>query len=146
MIEKIFIAKSCPIYSTSTSIYKLVAILLILKKINRVTIGKLQIYLWGLENDTNRKQLKHWKNNSRITNAPYLMDEDIMPIISQCISNHFVKIETNKSGKTFFLLDCGATHFLNQILNLELTSELNSHLDEIGKITDTLLDNLEFDF
>ncbi|WP_277638471.1 hypothetical protein [Bacteroides graminisolvens] len=146
MIEKVFTAKSYPIYSSATSLYKLVAILLILKKMNKVTIGKLQVYLWGLENEVNLNQLKRWKVEKRITDAPWLTEEDFMPIVSQCISNHFVKVETNKSQKTSLLLDLGAETFLRQISDLELTAELNASLEEIGKITDTLLDNIEFDF
>lgn len=58
MITKIFTPKPNPIWTTSTSLYKLVAIMLIVKKFKSISIPKLQVYTWGLQNDENKQMLK----------------------------------------------------------------------------------------
>jgi hypothetical protein len=146
MITKIYTPKSVPIQSTSTSLYKLVAILLTVKKLKKITISKLQVYIWGMQYEENKNNLICWKEQHYITDTPWLIDNNIIAIISQCIANHYLTTETNKGGKVFIRLDCGATTFLNQIAGLELTKELDGYLSEIGNLTDIMLENIEFDF
>ena len=49
MITKIFTPKENLIVTTSTPLYKLVAIILIVNKFNAVSVSKLQVYMWGLQ-------------------------------------------------------------------------------------------------
>jgi len=102
--------------------------------------------MWGLQYRENLQKLKMWKIQNKVTEAPWLLENDIIPIISQCISNHFLKIETNKSKKVTVALDSAANDFLQAINEVELVQELNDCLNEIGKLTDKMLENIEFDF
>lgn len=146
MITKIFTPKPSPIRTVSTSLYKIVAIMLIIKRFENLSIPKLQVYMWGLQYRENLQKLKMWKIQNKVTEAPWLLEDDIIPIISQCISNHFLKIETNKSKKVTVALDSAANDFLQAINEVELVQELNDCLNEIGKLTDKMLENIEFDF
>lgn len=146
MITKIFTPKPNPIRTISTSLYKLVAIMLIANKFDNLSIPKLQVYMWGLQYEENRQKLKTWKVQDRITEAPWLLEDDIIPIIFQCISNHFLKIETNNSKKVSIVLDFAANDFLQAIEGLELVDELNDYLNDIGKLTDKILEKIKFDF
>lgn len=146
MITKIFTPKENLIVTTSTPLYKLVAIILIVNKFNAISVSKLQVYMWGLQNKENQKKLKIWKEQDRVTEVPWVLEDDIMPIISQCIDNHFLKLETNKSKKVVVSLGLNANHFLQEIEKLELVNELNNSLTYIGKLTDKMLENIEFDF
>lgn len=146
MITKIFTPKPNPIWTTSTSLYKLVAIMLIVKKFKSISIPKLQVYTWGLQNDENKQMLKLWKLQNKLTEAPWLLEDDVIPIVSQCIYNHFLKIETNRSKKVSVVLDFSANIFFQEIKDVELVNELNSCLNEIDKLTDKMLENIEFDF
>lgn len=146
MITKIFTPKENLIVTTSTPLYKLVAIILIVNKFNAISVSKLQVYMWGLQNKENQEKLRIWKEQNRVTEVPWGLEDDIMPIISQCIDNNFLKLETNKSKKVVVSLGLNANHFIQEIKKLELVNELNNSLTYIGKLSDNMLENIEFDF
>ena len=86
-----------------------------------------------------------WKKDKRISNAPWIADEDITPLVMQCVSNHLLKLET-KNDKVNVVLDVNANNFISKISNIEIGQEINDDLQQMGKLSDTLLKNIEFDF
>lgn len=74
MITKIFTPKENLIVTTSTPLYKLVAIILIVNKFNAVSVSKLQVYMWGLQNKENQKKLRIWKEQDRVTEVPWMLE------------------------------------------------------------------------
>ena len=133
------------VLSTSTMQFKLVAIMLIVQYYKKISIPKLQVCLWGVQLDENLQMIQVWKKDKRISNAPWIADEDITPLVMQCVSNHLLKLETKKD-KVNVVLDVNANNFISEISNIEIGQEINDDLQQMGKLSDTLLKNIEFDF
>lgn len=105
----------------------------------------MQVCLWGVQLDENLQMIQVWKKDKRISNAPWIADEDITPLVMQCVSNHLLKLETKKD-KVNVVLDVNANNFISEISNIEIGQEINDDLQQMGKLSDTLLKNIEFDF
>ena len=86
-----------------------------------------------------------WKKKKRISNAPWIAEEDITPMVMQCVSNHLLKLETI-NNKVNIVLDINADRFISEISNLKISQEIDAGLKQMGKLSDTLLRNIEFDF
>ncbi|CDE86435.1 unknown [Prevotella sp. CAG:891] len=119
--------------------------MLIVQYYKKISIPKLQVCLWGVQLDENLQMIQVWKKYKRISNAPWIADEDITPLVMQCVSNHLLKLETKKD-KVNVVLDVNANNFISEISNIEIGQEINDDLQQMGKLSDTLLKNIEFDF
>lgn len=145
MIQRVYTPRASVVLSTSTMQFKLVAIMLIVQYYKKISIPKLQVCLWGVQLDENLQMIHVWKKDKRISNAPWIADEDITPLVMQCVSNHLLKLET-KNDKVNVVLDVNANNFISKISNIEIGQEINDDLQQMGKLSDTLLKNIEFDF
>ena len=145
MIQRVYTPRTSVVLSTSTMQFKLVAIMLIVQYYKKISIPKLQVCLWGVQLDENLQMIQVWKKDKRISNAPWIADEDITPLVMQCVSNHLLKLETKKD-KVNIVLDVNANNFISEISNIEIGQEINDDLQQMGKLSDTLLKNIEFDF
>ena len=145
MIQRVYTPRASVFLSTSTMQFKLVAIMLIVQYYKKISIPKLQVCLWGVQLDENLQMIQVWKKDKRISNAPWIADEDITPLVMQCVSNHLLKLETKKD-KVNVVLDVNANNFISEISNIEIGQEINDDLQQMGKLSDTLLKNIEFDF
>lgn len=145
MIQRVYTPRTSVVLSTSTMQFKLVAIMLIVQYYKKISIPKLQVCLWGVQLDENLQMIQVWKKDKRISNAPWIADEDITPLVMQCVSNHLLKLETKKD-KVNVVLDVNANNFISEISNIEISQEINDDLQQMGKLSDTLLKNIEFDF
>lgn len=145
MIQRVYTPRTSVVLSTSTMQFKLVAIMLIVQYYKKISIPKLQVCLWGVQLDENFQMIQVWKKDKRISNAPWIADEDITPLVMQCVSNHLLKLETKKD-KVNVVLDVNANNFISEISNIEIGQEINDALQQMGKLSDTLLKNIEFDF
>lgn len=52
----------------------------------------------------------------------------------------------NEKDKVNVVLDVNANNFISEISNIEIGQEINDDLQQMGKLSDTLLKNIEFDF
>lgn len=145
MIQRVYTPRASVVMATSTMQFKLVAIMLIVQYYKKISIPKLQVCLWGVQLDENLQMIQVWKKDKRISNAPWIADEDITPLVMQCVSNHLLKLETKKD-KVNIVLDVNANNFISEISNIEIAQEINDDLQQMGKLSDTLLKNIEFDF
>lgn len=145
MIQRVYTPRASVVLATSTMQFKLVAIMLIVQYYKKISIPKLQVCLWGVQLDENLQMIQVWKKDKRISNAPWIADEDITPLVMQCVSNHLLKLET-KNDKVNVVLDVNANNFISEISNIEIGQEINDDLQQMGKLSDTLLKNIEFDF
>lgn len=145
MIQRVYTPRASVVMATSTMQFKLVAIMLIVQYYKKISIPKLQVCLWGVQLDENLQMIQVWKKDKRISNAPWIADEDITPLVMQCVSNHLLKLETKKD-KVNVVLDVNANNFISEISNIEIGQEINDDLQQMGKLSDTLLKNIEFDF
>lgn len=146
MISKIYTYKESPVAANEMVLYRFLAAMYTIRKFKTMTLSKLQVYLWGLKSEENKHKLMSWKKERMITNAPLLIDDDTLQIITQCICNHYVKEEQNKSGKVSYVLDYASTQLFQEVSGSEIEDYIISDLDEIGGITDKLLNNVAFDF
>ena len=117
-----------------------------IRKFKKITLPKLQVYLWGLKSEENKHAVMKWKKEGKITNAPWLMDDDTPQLISQCICNHYVQMDLNKSGKVSYVLDYAATQIFQEMSGTEIEGYITSDLEDMGPLTDTMLASIVFDF
>ena len=82
----------------------------------------------------------------KITEAPWILDNDIVQVVTQCLCNHYIKVEMNKSGKISYALDFESSDLLQAISDTDLVKEIKVELETIGGLTDKVLEHLEFDF
>lgn len=146
MINKVYTYKESPVAANELILYRFLAAMLTIRKFKEITLPKLQVYLWGLKNEDNKNKLVSWKKECKITNAPWLIDDDTPQLITQCICNHYIKEEQNKSGKVTYVLDYASTQLFQKVSGSEIEGYITSDLDDIGSITDKLLNNTVFDF
>lgn len=146
MINTIYTYKESPVSANEQVLYRFLATLLTIRRFKKITLSKLQVYLWGLKNEDNKQALVNWKKEERISNAPWLDDDDTAQIITQCICNHYVRVEQNKSGKVSYKLDYAATQLFREVGGSEIEKYITNDLDEIGGLTNKLLNNVVFDF
>lgn len=144
-IRRVYTPKASVVLSTSTMQFKLAAIMLIVQYYKKISIPKLQVCLWGVQLNENLQMIQVWKKDKKISNAPWIADEDITPLVMQCVNNNLLKLETKKD-KVNVVLDVNANNFISEISNIEIGQEINDDLQQIGKLSDTLLKNIEFDF
>jgi len=146
MIEKIYTNKPDVINSSSTSLFLLMAVLLTVQKYSKISLWLLQIYVWGLLNDDNRLQVIRWRTSNNISTTPWLDNINQQSVITQCLSNNLLKLETTKNGKINIELGASAYIILADVDKLDLTIEIKYNLASMGRLTDTMIDNLQLDF
>lgn len=146
MIEKIYTYKPGVINSSSTSLFLLMAVLLTVQKYSKISLWLLQIYVWGLLNDDNRLQVIRWRTSNNISTTPWLDNINQQSVITQCLSNNLLKLETTKNGKINIELGASAYIILADVDNLDLTREIKYNLASMGRLTDTMIGNLQLEF
>ena len=146
MIEKIYTNKPGLISSSTTSLFLLMAVLLTVRKYSKISLWLLQIYVWGLLNDDNRLQVIRWRKSNSISTVPWLDNINQQSVITQCLSNNLLKLETTKNGKINVVLGASAHIILADVDNLDLTREIKYNLASMGRLTDTMIVNLQLDF
>lgn len=146
MIEKIYTNKPGVINSSSTPLFLLMAVLLTVQKYSKISLWLLHIYVWGLLNDDNRLQVIRWRTSNNISTTPWLDNINQQSVITQCLSNNLLKLETTKNGKINIELGASAHIILADVDNLDLTREIKYNLASMGRLTDTMIGNLQLDF
>lgn len=146
MIEKIYTNKPGLISSSTTSLFLLMAVLLTVRKYSKISLWLLQIYVWGLLNDDNRLQVIRWRKSNSISTVPWLDNINQQSVITQCLSNNLLKLETTKNGKINVVLGASAHIILADVDDLDLTIEINHNLESMGRLNDTMIGNLQLDF
>lgn len=125
MIKKIYTNKPGLISSSTTSLFLLMAVLLTVRKYSKISLWLLQIYVWGLLNDDNRLQVIRWRKSNSISTVPWLDNINQQSVITQCLSNNLLKLETTKNGKINVVLGASAHIILADVDDLDLTIEIN---------------------
>lgn len=146
MIEKIYTNKPGLTNSSTTSLFLLMAVLLTVRKYSKISLWLLQIYVWGLLNDDNRLQVIRWRKSNSISTVPWLDNINQQSVITQCLSNNLLKLETTKNGKINVVLGSSAHIILADVDDLDLTIEINHNLESMGRLNDTMIGNLQLDF
>lgn len=144
MIERIYTHKLTPVASTITIQFKIAAIMLIVKKYKNISLMKIQLCLWGLQQKDNLQEILNWKTNNRITHVEWIDNETVTELVMQCVANKLLKLSLN--NKVRVELDRDADDFLFNIQNLEITKDISTDLERLGKVTDVLLKNIQFNF
>lgn len=144
MIERIYTPKHSPVVSTMTIQFKLAAIMLIVNQYKSISLMKIQLYLWGLQQKENLQEILNWKTNNRITHVGWIDNEAVTELVMQCVANKLLKLSLN--NKVRVELDTEANEFLFNIQNLDITKDIRADLERLGKVTDVLLKNIQFNF
>lgn len=144
MIERIYTPKQTPVASTMTIQFKLAAIMLIVNQYKSISLMKIQLYLWGLQQKENLQEILNWKTNNRITHVGWIDNEVVTELVMQCVANKLLKLSLN--NKVRVELDTEANEFLFNIQNLDITKDIRADLERLGKVTDVLLKNIQFNF
>lgn len=145
MIERIYTPKLTPVASTMTVQFKIAAIMLIVNKYKSISLMKIQLCLWGLQQKDNLQEILDWKNKNQISHAGWIDNEAVTEIVMQCVANKLLKLSfKNKQVKVE--LDREANRFLFDIQTLDITNDINADLKRLGIVTDVLLKNIQFNF
>lgn len=145
MIERIYTPKLIPVASAMTSQFKIIAIMLIVSQYKSISLIKMQLYLWGLQRKENLQEISDWKTKRRITHVEWIDNEAVTELVMQCVANNLLRLSfVNKQVKVE--LDRDADAFMSEIQRLDITKEIVSDLKKIGKVTDVLLSNIQFNF
>ena len=103
MIQRVYTPRASVVLSTSTMQFKLVAIMLIVQYYKKISIPKLQVCLWGVQLDKNLQMIQVWKKDKRFSNAPWIADEDITPLVMQCFLKGYLTTCPFAVGHHLFL-------------------------------------------
>lgn len=150
MIEAKISNKKNPRLAVNTPLYKMIAILLILKhchdntkndKQQGITMGLLQIYLWGLISKTNLKKLVGLKQRKIIDSLPFYYDDSLQTILSCSVINGFIETKA-KSQKIEYDLTLKAYVFLSEITAESIVTDINMQLSQLGLLPKNITENL----
>lgn len=145
MIERIYTPKLTPVASTMTVQFIIAAIMLIVNKYKSISLMKIQLCLWGLQQKDNLQEILDWKNKKQISHVGWIDNEAVTELVMQCVANKLLKLSfKNKQVKVE--LDSEANEFLSDIQTLDLTNDINADLKRLGIVTDVLLKNIHFNF
>ena len=138
-----------PLY-ISNPLYQMVSILLILKicvnsRSKSASIGRIQLYLWGLASNDNTEKLKKVKQGIPIEDIPVYVDSQICEIVRQCVKDGYIVVKTDSKATLYYLAKRG-TQLLDTLSRTDLYKDIYDNLKEIDYIPQTTIDNLNIDW
>lgn len=127
----------------SNPLYQMVAVILVIKycslnKNKTATIGKLQLYLWGLSSKRNLEKLTELRKNGTIDEYPFFVDVQIMKVMRQMIRDGYI-LPRSDSNTTHYGLTTSGEQFLIRLEQTELCRDIKQALDSIGKIPEKII-------
>ena len=143
-----------PIMSKSTSLYRILSLLLIInyykKKWGRkpwkgLDMRLIQVYLWGLSGSENADCLSRIGRNGLFPDIPFTYNASVMQLFAYCCVNGFLSTE-KASGDTVYDLTPKAYVLLTTLNNDDLRNEIDGVLEKIGVITKESMKQLRIDW
>lgn len=134
----------------SNPLYQLVSILLILKicvnkKSKSASIGRIQLYLWGLASKGNVEELKSIRLGKSIENIPLYVDPKIFEVVRQCVMDGLI-VTGNDSVNSLYYLARKGSQMLDTLSETDLYTDIYNSLDDIGVIPETKIKNLKINW
>lgn len=129
--------------ATFDSMYQLVAILTIVNYAKRVTLGNIYLYLWALRSDENAAKMQYMHKHHIIYDIPW-HNEEIEVLISQCLLNDLLRIDTKSEG--FYVLGTKALEWKSEIETIDLYQELMQRCQKMGLLCNNTIRNSQMLF
>ncbi len=154
MIGNIDTENKNPIMSKSTTLYRILSLLLIInfykakwgrKKWKGLDLRIIQVYMWGLSGRANAERLAKMGRDGYFSVIPFTSDVSVMQLLSYCHINGFLRME-KASGDGVYNLSPKAYVLLNSLSDDDLRKEIDEVLKGIGIITKTKIKQLRIDW
>ena len=154
MNSDIDIVNKNPIMSKSTTLYRILSLLLTInyykKKWGRkpwkgMDMRLIQVYLWGLSGSENADCLSGIGRNGAFSDIPFAYNASAMQLLAYCYVNGFLSME-KASGDTVYDLTPKAYVLLTTLNNDDLRKEIDTELEKIGVITKKSIKQLRIDW
>ena len=134
----------------SNPLYQLVSILLILKMcVNKrsksASIGRIQLYLWGLASKDNIEELKSIRLGKSIEDVPLYIDPQIYEVVRQCVTDGLIVVGNDKDNSLYYLAKRGS-QMLDTLSRTDLYKDICQSLEAIGVIHETKIKNLKINW
>lgn len=134
----------------SNPLYQMVSILLILKmcvnnRSKSASIGRIQLYLWGLASKGNVEELKSVRLGKSIEDVPLYIDTKIYEVVRQCVMDGLIDLSNDKDNSLYYLSKRGS-QMLVKLSKTDLYKDIHDSLDTIGIIPETKIKNLNINW
>ncbi len=133
--------------SVLSPIYKMIVLLLLLKHYNSkkgVTIGRIQVYLWGMSGKENRNALSNYRENGMIGELPITPDPNLRILLADAEQRGWIEHVEDGKYKMRYLLTLQGQTFLYELRNMDINKEIEEGLQEIGNLPETKLNNVNY--
>ena len=143
-----------PIMSKSTTLYRILSLLLIInyyknnwgrKKWKGMDMRLIQVYLWGLSGSDNANSLSKIGKKGAYPDIPFAYNASAMQLFAYCYVNGFLLME-KASGDTVYDLTPKAYVLLASLNNDGLRKEIDEELKNIGFISKESIKQLKIDW
>lgn len=143
-----------PIMSKSTSLYRILSLLLIInyyrmkngkRKWKGLNIRVIQLYMWGLSGNDNADILEKMNKRGGFPTVPFSYNAYVMQLLAYCHVNGFLTID-KLSKDTVYDLTPKAHVLLTTLKNDDLRKEIDESLARIGLITKGSSEELRIDW
>lgn len=131
--------------SVLNPIYKMMIILLLLKRCSSkkgATIGRIQVYLWGMSGKRNRNILSNYRKNGMIGELPISPDPNLRILLAEAEQRGWIEHVEDGKYKMRYQLTLQAQSFLNELRNMDIYKEIEMGFEEIGCLPETKLNNI----
>ena len=133
--------------SVLNPIYKMMIVLMLLKHSTSekgVTIGRIQVYLWGMSSRKNRSTLSSYRKNGMINELPITPDSNLRILLTEVEQRGWIEQVEDNQNKMRYLLTLQGQAFLYNLRNMDIYKEIETGFKEIGNLPETKLNNINY--
>lgn len=147
MIEREIKDDVTGIPSVLNPIYKMMIVLLLLKHNTSkkgVTIGRIQVYLWGMSGSRNRRVLSEYRKNGMLGELPITPDSQLSILLADAEQRGWIEQMEDGKSKMRYLLTLQGQALLYNLRDLDIYKEIEIGFHEIGYLPETKLNDINY--
>lgn len=147
MIERDIKSDMTATPSVLNPIYKMMVVLLLLKHSklkNGVTIGRIQVYLWGMSGGKNKRILSEYRKNGTVGELPITPDPQLRLLLAEAEQRGWIEQVEDGVYKMRYQLTLQGQTFLYELRDMDIYKEIEKGFQEIGNLPETILKDVNY--
>lgn len=133
--------------SVLNPVYKMMVLLLLLKhntsKIG-VTIGRIQVYLWGMSGSRNRRTLSNYRKSGMVGELPITPDSQLRLLLADAEQRGWIEQVEDGAYRMRYQLTLQGQTFLYDLREMDVYKEIENGFNEIGNLPETKLNDVNY--
>ena len=106
------------------------------------TIGRIQVYLWGMSGKRNRIILSNYKKKGMISELPISPDPNLRILLTEAERRGWIEQVEDGKYKMRYQLTLLGQSILHKLRNMDIYNEIEMGFNEIGNLPENKLKNV----